>query len=72
VDATIREQDWAAQGVQLIRRGKDLVSDITRARVPMPKSTCEYVEECERYRRAYAVPARETGVGLELVSTATN
>jgi hypothetical protein len=68
-DATVREQDWAAQGVQLVRRGKDLISDITRARVPMPKSTREYVEECERYRRSCTVATREVVAGLELSSS---
>jgi hypothetical protein len=64
--ATMREQEWAAQAMQLVRRGRDLLSDVTRARVPMPKSTREYVEACERFRRSYAPAARE-GAGLELV-----
>jgi hypothetical protein len=67
-DATAREHEWAAQGAHLLRRGKDLISDITRARVPMPKSTREYTEECERYRRACATSAREGIIGLNLVS----
>jgi hypothetical protein len=67
-DATAREHEWAAQGAHLIRRGKDLISDITRARVPMPKSTREYIEECERYRRACTTSAREGIIGLNLVS----
>jgi hypothetical protein len=41
---------FAADGVNLILRGRDLVSYITRARVPMPKSTREYIERCEHYR----------------------
>jgi hypothetical protein len=66
-DATVREQDWAAQGVQLIRKGKDLLSDITRARVPMAKSTREYVDTCERYRRSCATTAHEAlALGLRL------
>jgi hypothetical protein len=39
----------AADGVQLITRGRDLLSYITRARVPMPKSTREYFEVCDHY-----------------------
>ena len=58
-DATVRAEEFAAQGRELVRRGMDLVSDITRARVPMPKSTGEYLEACERYRRAYAISTRE-------------
>jgi hypothetical protein len=42
----------AAQGTDLLRAGKDLVSYITRARVPMPKSTDQFIERCETYRRA--------------------
>ena len=48
--ATASEQLRVAQGLDLIRAGKDLISYITRARVPMPKSTREFVERCERYR----------------------
>lgn len=38
------------RGRQLILRGALLISDITRARVPMPKSTHDYVEQCCAYR----------------------
>jgi hypothetical protein len=41
-----------AEGAHLLRQGKDLVFFITRARVPMPKSTRELVERLERFRRA--------------------
>ncbi len=58
-DASTRAEESAAQGVALVRRGKDLFSDITRARVPMPRSTGEYLDACERYRRASATSARE-------------
>lgn len=39
----------AADGKQLISKGHELISYITRARVVMPKSTREYIERCERY-----------------------
>ncbi len=39
----------AADGKQLITQGSDLLGYITRARVPMPKSTAEYVERCQHY-----------------------
>nr|WP_234022869.1 hypothetical protein [Sorangium cellulosum] len=48
-----REQ--AAQGVELIVRGKNVISYITRARVPMPKTTAEFIERCARYREMCAV-----------------
>jgi hypothetical protein len=43
----------AVQGVQLIADGKELVSSITRARVPMPKSGREYLERLELHRSAW-------------------
>ena len=45
--------DCAVQGMQLVRSGKDLIAGITRARVPMPKSTQEFVEKCQHYRHAW-------------------
>lgn len=40
----------------LIRDGVSLIRHIARARVPMPKSTCEYLEHCHRFRLAAAPP----------------
>jgi len=53
-DPTPVEQQRATQGVQLIREGKDLIFYITRARVPMPKSTGEFIERCARFWKAWA------------------
>jgi len=50
-DASRADLQRAADGKDLIRRAKDLVSYVTRARVPMPKSTREFIEELERFRR---------------------
>jgi hypothetical protein len=61
------EQDWAHQGMQLVKSGMELVSYITRARVPMPKSTGEWSERCERYRRS-CVARKESAVHVGLVS----
>ena len=44
----------------LIYRGRDLLSDITRARTPMAKSTKEYMEKCEIFSQKYAEVLRET------------
>ncbi len=38
-----------AEGQQLIAEVKKLVSNITRARTPMPKSTAAFVERCRRF-----------------------
>jgi hypothetical protein len=38
------------QGLRLIRRAQELISDVTRARVSMPKSTEEFARQCEAFR----------------------
>jgi hypothetical protein len=43
------DQQLIADGQRLLLRGRDLLNDITRARVTMPKTTGEYREQCERY-----------------------
>jgi len=40
------------RGRQLVLRGAMLISDITRARVPMPKSTVEFIDQCTAYRNS--------------------
>jgi hypothetical protein len=59
------EQQQALVGLQLVRAGRDLVSYITRARVPMPKSTLEYLERCHRFRSACTEPAVVMHVAVE-------
>lgn len=44
------EQFWALEGMKLLREFKQIVEDITRARVPMPKTAQAFVERCERFR----------------------
>ena len=38
-----------AEGMQLIRQGRDLIFYIARARTAMPKSTRDYIERCQHY-----------------------
>jgi len=59
------EQMQAHTGLQLVRAGRDLVSYITRARVPMPKSTREYIDRCHAYRSACTEPAVSVYVKVE-------
>jgi hypothetical protein len=40
-----------SDGLQLLRNGHALAFHITRARTPMPKSTREFIERCEFFRR---------------------
>lgn len=47
--ASIQE---ALEGTRLLREGTDLVTHIVRARVPMPKSTRELLDRCNRYRQS--------------------
>lgn len=49
-DASARAKQEVSDALHLIREGKDLITYVTRARVPMPKSTREFVERCERFR----------------------
>jgi hypothetical protein len=51
-EPSLADEHYAWQGRELIRAGKDLISYITRARVPMPKSTQEWVERCEHFRQS--------------------
>jgi hypothetical protein len=37
------------EGHRLIKDGVDLITHIARARVPMPKSTCTYIDRCHSY-----------------------
>jgi hypothetical protein len=51
---TAADRQRAQDGLQLIHDGKNLVSFITRARVPMPKSTRAFVERCQSFGRGAA------------------
>ena len=53
-DPTPEDERLIHDGRLLIQRARELVSDITRARTPMPKSTTEYVERCRAYAERYA------------------
>jgi hypothetical protein len=57
------QRQLAAQGAQLLRAAKDLVSDVTRARVPMPKTTLHFIQRCEQYRSLCAnTPTPDRGM----------
>ncbi len=56
-NATVTDREHATMGTKLIEDGKNLVSYITRARVPMPKTTRECVERCEQHRDLSSAPA---------------
>lgn len=41
-----------AYGRDLVQEGRRLIGYIAGARVPMPKSTCAYIDKCQRYNKA--------------------
>ncbi|MGA3122875.1 MAG: hypothetical protein ABSF69_19070 [Polyangiaceae bacterium] len=55
-EASLPEQRQATQGTQLIAKGRDLISYVTRARVPMPKTAAEFVDRCRQFRTLYVAP----------------
>jgi hypothetical protein len=57
-----RQREDAARGAQLIREGTNVITHITRARVPMPKTTAAFIDTCRQYRTAAgrAQPERAT------------
>jgi len=58
------ERRAAAYGLQLLAGGKDLVSYITRARVPMPKSTREFIERCEKFHAKFVAAGTAAASGV--------
>ena len=66
--SSLDEQLKVRQGLQLIATGKELIFHMTRARVPMPKSTREYVERLQRYRERVAQAPRSQ-LGAKRAST---
>ncbi|MHB8786376.1 MAG: hypothetical protein ACYC5W_09080 [Thauera sp.] len=56
--STELERQLATDGLRLILQGRNLVTDITRARVTMPKSAREYIDRCETYAARVQAAAR--------------
>lgn len=48
------------EGVRLLKRGRELVLCVARARVPMPKSTRELLADLGEYRAGSVVPRRSS------------
>jgi hypothetical protein len=53
-EPSTRAKQEVSDALQLIREGTDLITHVTRARVPMPKSKREFIERCDRFRSACA------------------
>jgi hypothetical protein len=66
-----RQYTLARRGVALIREGGKLIIDMANLRVPMPKTTREYLERCERFRERFVGPiAAERQLTSELEARA--
>jgi hypothetical protein len=55
-------QEQASEGLRILAAGKALIYDVTRARVPMPKSAREFGERCEKFRRLCAAQDARSAV----------
>ncbi|MCG6943056.1 MAG: hypothetical protein LJE69_17635 [Thiohalocapsa sp.] len=53
---TLRDIHEAQEANRILKVGTALVSHIVRARVPMPKSTRELIDKCDRFRRTFLDP----------------
>jgi hypothetical protein len=64
---TRAETEWGKRGRELLCRGRDLIQWVALARVPMQKSTREYLATCAEYRANCPPPrsnrSRLTAVG---------
>lgn len=59
---TAAEQQRALEAMRLLCTGKDLVSHIVRARVPMPKTTRDFLDRCQGFRAAVSTAATARAV----------
>ncbi len=57
---SLGELPQVREGLALVFRGRDLICDVTRARVPMPKSTAEFIDRARRYRESCGAPLKAT------------
>jgi hypothetical protein len=51
----------AVQGMRLVEKAREIVFSITRARVPMPKTTQAFVDACAAHRSGQRTPLRREG-----------
>lgn len=57
---TPRDIHEAQEANRILKAGTALVSHIVRARVPMPKSTRDLIDKCDRFRRTFLEPQGST------------
>jgi len=54
--SSVEEREQAAHGLRLLAAGRELIFNITRARVPMPKSTALLIDRLRQFGAAQATP----------------
>jgi hypothetical protein len=53
---TLAQIHEAQESNRILKAGTALIKHIVRARVPMPKSTRELIDQCDQFRRTYLEP----------------
>ncbi len=61
-EPSLVERERVEGGKRLLSNGNALVSDIARARVPMPKSAREFIERCREYQARAQDPPKTLSV----------
>ncbi|MBB1127278.1 hypothetical protein [Thiospirillum jenense] len=56
VSPSLREIHEAQEGNRILKAGTALVTNIVRARVPMPKSARDLLRQCDQFRRTFLDP----------------
>jgi hypothetical protein len=66
-DASVCSDQYVTQGMDFVREAKELIFCITRARVPMPKTTRDFLARLKQYRSLAAPAARRSAPEHEAV-----
>ena len=53
-DADLKVHQRAERGSRLLEDGRNLITWLGSARVPMPKSKREFIEQCEAFTREHS------------------
>ena len=56
---TRKQQALGKRGLQLIHDGADLIISHTNSRMPMPKSTAEFIELCDTFKTKYDIQLKQ-------------
>lgn len=62
---TRRETTLGRRGIELIRKGCDLIVGLANIRIPMPKSTGEFLKECDDFTEKYEERLKGDGMSVK-------